>query len=151
MNRSLVGVVIVTWNGWAATERCLVSLAADGYAALYIVLVDNGSAQAQAADFQARWPDLVAIRSPVNLGYAGGANLGIAQALAAGAEYILTLNDDTLVAPGCIAALVAAAQAKPGRDLVGPTMYYQLTLRSTHVRIEHLFDLRYACGAARSF
>lgn len=44
-----------------------------------------------------------------NVGFAGGANLGVRRALAAAATHVLPLNDDVFVEPGCIAALVEAA------------------------------------------
>ena len=45
-----------------------------------------------------------------NEGYAGGNNRGIEKALAAGAEYVLILNNDTVVLPGCLTPLVDAME-----------------------------------------
>jgi N-acetylglucosaminyl-diphospho-decaprenol L-rhamnosyltransferase len=49
---------------------------------------------------------VVTILSPRNLGYAGGMNLGISAALAAGAEQITLLNDDVFVRSGWLDPLV---------------------------------------------
>ena len=62
------------------------------------------------------------INTGANLGFVGGNNIGIRHALAAGAEYVLLLNNDTLVAPGAIAAVVAAAERDRSLGLVGGTI-----------------------------
>ena len=51
----------------------------------------------------------VVVRLTDNRGFAGGANAGLARAFDDGAAHAVLLNDDVLVEPGCIEALVAAA------------------------------------------
>jgi O-antigen biosynthesis protein len=52
-------------------------------------------------------------------GFSGGCNMGAARALA---EYIVLLNDDTLVEPGWLRALVQTADAAPHAGAVGGTV-----------------------------
>ena len=57
-------------------------------------MVDNGSARDEAAMLRERYPEIKALRSERNLGFAGGNNLGFA---AATGDYLLLLNNDTEV------------------------------------------------------
>jgi hypothetical protein len=56
---------------------------------------------------------------PENRGFTGGSNLGIRRGLAAGAEFVLLLNNDATLDPGCIAELVRVARARSGVAAVG--------------------------------
>ena len=68
-----------------------------------VVLVDN---EVIGSGLRA---DATVLAQAGNLGFAAGANLGIERAFAGGASHAVLLNDDVLVGPGCLAALVAAA------------------------------------------
>jgi GT2 family glycosyltransferase len=61
--------------------------------------------------------ELVAV--PENLGFAGGANLGIRRALTAGADFVLLLNNDATVEPGCLGELVRVALGRERVAAVG--------------------------------
>ena len=59
-----------------------------------------------------------------NLGYARGNNIGICDALTRGAEYILLLNDDTVVSPDFLSILLETAEKSTDIGIVGPAIYY---------------------------
>jgi GT2 family glycosyltransferase len=59
-----------------------------------------------------------------NLGFTGGNNVGIRIGIEAGADYILLLNNDTLVAPDLLATLVGAAQKWPEAGVYSAKIYY---------------------------
>ena len=82
-----------------------------------IVVVDNGSDQADADRLQALPVDYV--KSPTNLGYAGGINHGVA---CTQASHLLFLNGDVEVSPGCIATLREALEA--GAAVAGPLFHW---------------------------
>lgn len=70
-------------------------------------------------------PDVALINTGDNLGYAGGNNVGIRYAMARGdADYIWVLNNDTLVDPDALSALVARARADPDIAMVGSSLCY---------------------------
>ncbi len=103
---------------------------------LEIVLVDNASTDGSVEEARALFPSLRVIRSASNLGYAGGANLGLEHA---SARWCVFLNDDAVPAPGAIESLVDRLESSPDDDL--PLL--QPVLRSSGV--PHRFD--YAGGA----
>jgi GT2 family glycosyltransferase len=98
-------VIIVAYQSGDALTRCLDSLAGqDGVAE--VVVVDNGDGAAE-IDEAARREGVRVIRPGRNLGFAAGCNLG---ARHSGAEVLVFLNPDTVVAPGAIAQLVQALE-----------------------------------------
>lgn len=117
---SAVHAVVVNWNGGPATVACLDSLVAEGLAASQIHLVDNGSTDGSVRNAQATHPGLEVQRLGENTGFGHAANAGAAAALAAGAESLLFVNNDAVLAPGCLARLLEEAAAAPRVGLLGP-------------------------------
>jgi GT2 family glycosyltransferase len=112
-----VSVVLVDWNGLDDTRHCLESLRRLEYEELNVIVVDNGS------DVPVAGLDGVElIRSEQNLGFAGGANLGIRRALERGADYVWLLNNDTEVELGTLTALVDEAESDPRVGIVGAVL-----------------------------
>ncbi len=116
---SRVGVVVVHWGDVADTLACLRSLAASGMPAQPLVVVDNGTHALAPDAVAAAAPGAELVRLDANQGFAGGSNAGIRRALAAGADFVLLLNNDAIVDPGCLEALVRAAGAGPRVAAVG--------------------------------
>lgn len=105
----LVGIVVLNWNGWPLTQECLKSIEASDYPNYRVVVVDNGSTDDSVASLQAGGGDFELIETGQNLGFTGGCNVGIAKALAQGAEYVVLLNNDAKAAPEMLSRMVAAA------------------------------------------
>ena len=119
----LVAVIVLNWNQAQLTLDCLASLEALTYLNFWTVVVDNGSTDDSVARIRAVYPHIEIVALDANLGYAEGNNRGIAHALARGAEYVLILNNDTLVTPGWLPALLSAL-AQPDVGLVGAKLIY---------------------------
>lgn len=119
-----VAIIVLNWNRRADTVACLESLRALTYPDYEVVVVDNHSSDGSAAAVRQRFPDVTLIENAENLGYTGGNNAGLRHALEQRADYALLLNNDTVVDPGCLSALVAVAEADPAVGMVGPLIYY---------------------------
>ena len=104
------------------TLRCARSLLASRLAGERLFVVDNGSRDGSAEAILRELPGATLVRSERNLGFAGGANLGIRRALAAGAELVLLLNSDARVEPGCLERLAGAIRRDPALGIVGPAI-----------------------------
>jgi GT2 family glycosyltransferase len=117
-------VVVLNWCGEDDTAACLDSLLRTEYPALRILLVDNASPDGSGPRLHARYPDVPYLQTGQNYGYTGGNNRGIARALADGCEYVLILNNDTVVEPDMVSRLVAAAEAGGRVGAVGPKILY---------------------------
>jgi GT2 family glycosyltransferase len=101
--------VIITWNQRDETLDCLASLRRATYANLRLIVVDNGSNDETAGAIRTQYPDAEILRNATNRGFAAAVNQGTRHALTQGAEFVLWLNNDTVVEPGALAALLAEA------------------------------------------
>jgi GT2 family glycosyltransferase len=119
-----VAVVVLTYNGRDDTLACLASLEGLRWDRLTPIVVDNGSTDGTIEAVREQFPEVVAIRSDENLGFAEGNNVGMRAALAAGAEYVLILNNDTFVDPDLIEALVGEARHRPDAGALCPLIRY---------------------------
>jgi hypothetical protein len=93
---------------------------ADGLPLAQVVLVDNASADRSGDRLHARFPEARYVQTGANLGYAGGNNAGVREALAMGADWVLVLNNDTVTEPGMLHALVTAGESHSGAAAVAP-------------------------------
>ena len=91
------------------------------YPRIEIIVVDNASPTDDPDVITQQFPQVKLIKSRKNLGFAGGNNLGIAQA---SGEYLLFLNNDTEVDAGFIEPLVRAFQQNSVAGIVSPKIIY---------------------------
>jgi GT2 family glycosyltransferase len=104
---ALVTVVVVAYQAAARLPRTLDAVAAQrlpGGAAHACWVVDNASDDGTADLADARGEGVRVLRSPVNLGFAGGNNLALRTVAS---PFVVLLNDDAVPEPGWLAALLA--------------------------------------------
>lgn len=120
-----VWIVLLNWNGWRDTIDCLASVEKLHYPNFRVVVVDNGSTNDSVAQIRRAFPGQLILESPTNLGFAGGCNVGIKRAMSEGADYVWLLNNDTIVDPKALNALVERAEAAaPSVGAVGSVLYF---------------------------
>ena len=111
--------VVLSWNGREDTLAALESLRG-----VDTVVVDNGSSDGSADAIAKRFPHVDLISTGVNLGFAGGNNVGIRRALDRRADWVLLLNNDATVEPGVLDALADAAKARPDAGVLACKVIY---------------------------
>lgn len=120
-----VYIIILNWNGVEDTINCLESLKRITYPNYELIVVDNASEGDDVRVLKKRYGDYISIvENERNLGYAEGNNTGIRYALEHGADYVLVLNNDTVVDSGFLSKLVEFAERDPGAGILGPKMFY---------------------------
>jgi len=119
-----VAIIILNWNGKEDTIECLESLKHITYHNYEILLVDNGSNDGSVECFRERYPGMEIIENGENLGFAEGNNVGIQRAMEKGTDYVLLLNNDTVVDPEFLGELVKVAEGDERIGIVGPMIYY---------------------------
>ena len=129
MQEPSVAVIILNWNGFEDTAECLRSVRHTAYGNYRIIVVDNGSSGNEGARLKELFPEIELIGNTVNRGFAGGCNDGISRALARGAEYIVTLNNDCLVEGDWLERLVAGLRGANADFASARIMYYPETDR----------------------
>ena len=104
--------MIVSYNSKIFLEDCLSSIFASTVDNLVVYLVDNNSSDGSVNFAKKNYPAVRVIESKENLGFAGGNNLGIREALKHKPEHIFLLNPDTIIAKDCLAKLLEKADQK---------------------------------------
>jgi len=115
-----VFIIILNWNNWPDVLECLESLKNNDYHNYQVVIIDNGSKEKP----QAPNLEIKIIYNKENLGFSGGNNVGIKYAIEKGADYVLLLNDDTLVSRDFLSKLVKAGESNKNFGLLGPKIYF---------------------------
>ena len=125
MNQPLVYVVILNWNGYKDTSELLESLSKITYANHKITVVDNNSSPGEVEKLESAYENKVhVIRCKNNLGFSGGNNIGIKYSLESKADYILLLNNDTIVEPDFLEILVSKFETENQAGIVAPRINY---------------------------
>ena len=114
-------VIIPIWNGSSVIDKCLKALFAEVDPGLAeVICVDNASQDAS-ADLIAQYiPRIRLVRNLVNLGFAGGVNTGIDSA---SGDVLVLLNQDCIVQPGWLPALLDGVHARPSYGIAGCSIF----------------------------
>ncbi len=89
-----------------------------------MVVVDNGSSKESLEKITDRFHSATFIQNKSNLGYAAGVNVGLRYAQGQDADYVLLLNNDTLIEQDMLTRLVECAQ-QYGAAAVAPVICYE--------------------------
>ncbi len=102
-----VSVVIVNYNGAKLLSECVAALLNASVAEKQIIVVDNGSTGASMELFQRKHQDVKVIALARNRGYAVANNIGIK---AGDSEYVLLVNNDTIVSMDFLDGLISCME-----------------------------------------
>lgn len=103
----LLSIVVLSYDRPAYLRQALASLVAQSAANCEIIVVDNPSASSpEIASVVAAFPDIRLLSLPANRGFTGGMSAGIAGARG---RHVLLTEDDIVMEPGCLAALLKEA------------------------------------------
>jgi GT2 family glycosyltransferase len=121
----LIYAIVLNWRQYELTSRCLHSLLELNYVDCRIVMIDNGSDDGSARRLQEEFgSSIIFISNSENLGFAGGNNVGIRYALEQGANYVLLLNNDTIVDADFLRPLVEALEKDKQVGAATPKIYF---------------------------
>lgn len=113
----MVSVIIINYNTFSLTSDCIRSVYTHTRSVAFeVVLVDNASTERDPDDFLIEFSQLKLVRSKINLGFAGGNNLGIAAAT--GTHYLL-LNSDTWLTEDSIGKSYHFLLSQPQAGVIG--------------------------------
>ena len=111
-------LIVLAWNKWTLTQRCLESLLASDLDQAEVLVVDNGSTDETPRALEAYADRVRILRMPENLGFVRGMNAGIAAARAD--DDVVLLNNDLLFTQrDWLGRLRDAAYAAPEYGIVG--------------------------------
>src|SRR5215813_2870587 len=119
MGSPLVYIIVLNYDGLRWLGACFDSLLATDYPNFKIILVDNASSDGSVQMARDRYPQVEIIVNPANYGFSEGNNVGIREALANKADYVVLLNPDTKVEPEWLRRLTAVGAAQKEVGILG--------------------------------
>ena len=150
-------VVLVNYNGLEDTKACIESILKSSIECS-IVVIDNASKEDDGSKINQFNSNITVIRNSDNLGFAGANNVGILWALEHDFEYILLLNNDTVVDRDMIRLLLEETNEE---TVAVPAMYYfsapkelwygggkinRYTGNCEHLNLDHKQQVSFATG-----
>ncbi|MEG2289471.1 MAG: glycosyltransferase family 2 protein [Clostridium sp.] len=121
-----VYIILLNYKGYEDTMECIKSLESITYKNYKIVIVDNNSPDDSYSKISKELKkDHILIKAEDNGGFAKGNNIGIKYALNNGADYILLINNDTLVEKNLIEELLKPFKREKNLGLTTGKIYYE--------------------------
>lgn len=107
-----IAVIILSYNGRKYLPDCLSSLSVTDYPQklLKVLIIDNNSTDDSVDYIKENYPEIELIQNTKNVGFTVGNNIGYDWAVGQGIDYLVLLNQDTIVEPQWLNCLVATAQ-----------------------------------------
>ncbi len=112
-NEPSIYIVVLHWKNYKDTKACLLSLENVTYKNRDIIIVDNFSDDGSIEKLKEEFPYAKYILNSNNLGFSCGVNVGMREAYSLDADYVLVLNNDTIVEPGFLEPAILEAQKEP--------------------------------------
>lgn len=118
-------IILVNYNNWQDTLECVRSLEGTGIHSKSILVIENSSTDDSYKCLKENLGTVTLLKTDRNLGFSGGNNFGIAYALKSDPQYIILLNNDTIVNKDSIRILIDEMNNHPEASLgTGQIRYY---------------------------
>jgi len=92
-----VTTIILNYNNYSDTKNTIESVLSLDYDANSVLLVENSTDPMVIRKIRSEFPALKILENEKNLGYAGGNNTGIREAVGRGRDYVFVLNNDVIL------------------------------------------------------
>lgn len=126
-----VAVILINWNNYEDSKKCLISLQNCTYPDFLPILVDNHSQDGSGQRLKSEFGEFAHfLFTEANLGFSGGNNVGFRYALEKDFEYVMELNNDTEVEPDFLDKLVYSIHGKPEWGGAQPLIFYNQERRN---------------------
>ncbi|MBF0345573.1 MAG: glycosyltransferase family 2 protein [Nitrospirae bacterium] len=114
----------MNWNGHTDTIECLQSLTMPRCSASSVIVVDNGSTDGSPAkiaqwvrDTASDFVEVITLES--NKGFGVANNVGMERAFSGNSDYVLLLNNDTIVTEGFLSTMLGTFDTLDDAGIVG--------------------------------
>lgn len=116
-NPPTVSIILISYNQYDFTKKCIGSILKHLNSSYEIILVDNNSSDNTVKNIKKDFPEVRLIENKENFGFPKAVNQGIQNAIG---SYILILNNDTIVTHNWLERLIEVAESDPRIGIVGP-------------------------------
>src|SRR5438874_1121067 len=117
--KPLVSAIVVSSNARQRLIDCLRAFYACSDVPAEAVVVDNASTDGSVETVAREFPEAKLIRQPVDIGFGRANNAGLQ---VAEGRFILLMNPDVTVMPGCVGRLADFLLVRPDAGAVGPRL-----------------------------
>ena len=121
--KDLVSIITINYDSLTSTLELIESLSHSENRNFETIVIDNYSSD-DPTPVLSKINGIRYFRSSKNLGFAGGNNLGIREAIG---EYLLFVNNDTEFTPSLIDDLIETFKDNPNAGLISPKIVYYNT------------------------
>ena len=101
-----VFIIVLAWNHYNLTKKCLKSLERVDYDNLHVLIVDNNSSDQTSEKVKQDFPEFNVLTLPKNLKFARGNNEGVKYLNPENDDFIIFLNNDTIVSRNFVKKLI---------------------------------------------
>ena len=119
-----VCTIILNYNNYSDTKKTLESALSLDYATNSIILVENSSDPVIIQKIREHFTNLDILENEKNMGYAGGNNRGMREAISRGADYIFLLNNDVILEKDVLQKCVDCMEKAPDCAACQPQIAY---------------------------
>lgn len=121
----MIYIVMVNYNSSDDTLECVKSISHNNYKDYKVVIIDNCSREVEKDKLSVLKDECILIYSDKNIGWAPGCNIGMHRAVEDGADYVMLLNNDTLVDPNFLTAFFDNMNRFPSFGMVSSKINYE--------------------------
>lgn len=136
-----VSIIIVAYNQSEYTKKCIDSIKTNVKVSYEVILIDNASTDDTSSQFSNQFDFVRYFRNKINLGFPAAVNQGLKEALG---DYLLILNNDTIVTDNLIERLIDVAESDEKIGIVGPISNevsgLQKDNEADYKTVEEMFD-----------
>jgi GT2 family glycosyltransferase len=119
-----LSIITVNFNQAAYTCAMLDSLRQSEFRDFEVLVVDNGSTAPDTLRIAQEYPEAKVLYTGRNLGFAGGNNVALPHTKG---EYLFFVNNDTVIPPNTLGALVQFCAQRPAIGALSPLLCYYKT------------------------
>ena len=145
-----VAVIIVNYNGFKYLPDLLGSIFKypPSLVEQKIIIVDNASTDGSLSWLKSHYPQTIVLQAQKNLGFASGNNLAITYVLKNGFDYVMLLNQDTIVTEGYLDKLIKALKVNNKAAAVQPLLllHPETNLVNSYGNVIHYLGFGYTAG-----
>ena len=123
-NLEKIAIILINYNGKEYNEECIKSIFESSYKNLEVIVVDNDSKDGSPELLREQFGEKInLIMAGKNLGFSGANNIGIRKAIEDGCDYVVLLNNDTLIDKNLISNMLNASKEE-NDAVISPKIYY---------------------------
>lgn len=109
----MIFIITPVYNRRKFTQNYLKALAKQTGKDFKVIIVDDGSTDGTAEMIETEFPEVILLKEKGDLWWAEATNVGVRYAIEQGADYVMTLNDDTVPQKDYIENMIDGSSQKP--------------------------------------